>query len=197
MQPSEDQTENKAVVDSSARSVQPSITIEPPDSSLTSQKTLDALSTDELDDLILDTPELPEIRKTYNLPREEARSFVQHLVRQSELDEEAYMPSSDDHLLKQTQGPLLRQIKRLEEDNLRLEDELEDADATTTNTPEMIRRAIKENTRLLLDIRKELTAATKDNSTNVGLTVDVGSIFNEALNRAREVDAEITVQSER
>jgi phage-related protein len=153
----------------------------------------------ELDvhEMIEGLPTLPAVQLEQNLEdRSEARQFIQALVKNKELDEEAYMPSEDEHLLKQTRAPLLAEIRRLTKDNQDLAEQLVDADPTTQMTPQMIRNAMKENTTLLLSIRKELQAAMPkpEAATQVGISVDVGNIFNEALQRAKEATIDVEVQ---
>lgn len=186
MQPSQDQTEDNSAKDSNVKSVQPSISIEQPNNSSTSPKELSVA-----DDLIDDEgymPSVSEAQLEHNLPRKEARGFIKALHNERELDKEAET-YSDDHLINETKSILLSEIKRLTKDNLYLSDELEHADATTEMTPEMIRTAMKQNTRLLLEIRKELvnSAAEDTSKTQGGITIDIGNIFQEALGRAREI----------
>jgi hypothetical protein len=193
VQPSSDPTDDNIVDDSNVIDVLPSTTTKSVEPTQTSQKALNVsvAEEDEFDpEDLIDDPDaptsVPQVITQYNVERSDARKFMQTLVRAKELDEEAAMPSGDEHLLKQTQAPLLAQIKRLNQDNIDLQNELEDADCTTEMTPKMIRDAIRDNTRLILDIRKELNSRVEPSGPSGGITIDVGSIFNEALNRARE-----------
>ena len=186
MQPSQDQTEDNTAKDLSVKNVQPSTSTELQNSSSTSQEEL--IVADDLIDDEFYHPSVSEAQAEHNLPRSEAREFVKALQRERELDKAAET-YSDDHLINETKGILLSEIKRLTQDNIELQEELEHADATTEMTPEMIRTAMKQNSRLLLEIRKELVSSIPEDTskTQGGITIDIGNIFQEALGRAREI----------
>ena len=143
------------------------------------------------DDLFDDRP-LPSVRELVQdkgLEREQAREVLSALRLAQEQDIEASL-SPDEHLSRLINSPLKAEIERITESNSQLAKDLKDAGPMSERTPQEIEGLIAENTKQLLAIKKTLAETKKadnagGNSTN--LTIDMGSIFQDALKGAREV----------
>ena len=143
------------------------------------------------EDLFLDEP-LPTVQDLVHnkgLQREQAREVLTALRTAQEADLEASL-SPDEHLSKLINDPLKAEIQRITASNIQLTKDLVEAGPMSERTPQEIESLIAENTKQLLNIKKTLAETTKasnagGNQTN--LTIDIGSIFQEALSGAREV----------
>ena len=133
-------------------------------------------------------PTVPELVQDKGLKRDEAREVLQALRKAQEADLEASI-SAEDHLNKLINLPLKEEIDRITMQNRKLALELHEANSTTERTPQEIEALIAENTKQLLNIKRALAESRKAEGQAGGtnLTIDLGSIFHDALSGAREV----------
>ena len=117
-----------------------------------------------------------------------------NLTREIELEEEARAPSGDEHLLKVLNSPIKKAILAIETDNERLKDRIENGDIFEDDgvTPQVARKLLQENVKSLVDLRNSL-AKTPTAATGASVEINLGSIFSDALQSAREatIDAEV------
>ena len=131
-----------------------------------------------------------------NLPaeRERQRAIVQNYTRELELDEEARAPSGDDHLLKVLNSPIKSAIKAIEKDNEKLRDRIENGGIFEEDgvTPQIARDLLHKNIKSLTELRNSL-AKSPSGDTKVGLEINLGGVFSDALERARETEVDAKV----
>ena len=116
-----------------------------------------------------------------SLDRQKARELTRLIVREKELDEESLLPSGDDHISKMVNRPLLDMVKTLEQRNIKLLEIMSNGSVRSAITPGEAAKELRENTEILLSIKKSVSS--KDSGTTVN--VDVGSIFKEATLAAK------------
>ena len=134
-------------------------------------------------------PTLAVIQKEKGVKRDKAREIAQALIRQQELDAEAYAPSGEDHLNRIINEPILKSIHVLAEDNLKLLERMKDGDCYADDgiTPHEARKMFRENTKLLLDMKSALVKPLAASGGTTSIHMDLGDIFNTALNAARDI----------
>jgi len=127
--------------------------------------------------------------KEIDAPRDKAREITAALVRQQELDDEAMAPSSSEHLDRVINRPLLRAMRILEEDNEKLLERMKSGDAFPEDgvTPAEARKLFGQNTKTLLELKNSVRAKGTD-STTTSINLDIGSVFQEALQLARDTE---------
>ena len=146
-----------------------------------------------VEDFIDMPPEVALARR--DITRDEARELTKALVREAELDEEALAPSSIAHIETIASKAVKDAIRALEQDNAQLIKRMTSGDMYADDgiTPTQARQLFKENTKLLAELQTSMAKAKGATSANTSLTVDVGSIFQQALDVARET-AEIETE---
>jgi hypothetical protein len=118
-----------------------------------------------------------------SLDRKKARSLVQNIVREKELDIEATLPSGDQHLSKLINRPIADAIRHLEDRNKTLIEMLANNTYMSDLTPQEISKELTVNMETLLNIKKSITPKE---SSGASLTLDLGSVFKQAADSARE-----------
>lgn len=129
-----------------------------------------------------------ELADKYSITKDQAREFLSAVVRDKELDAEAVSVSGDEHLTKILNNPLKEIIEVIEEDNKKLVEAMRkpakmfgaDGELSPTEARDMLR----ENAKLLLEMKAKVTP--KAPPEGVGINIDIGGVFNDALLAARE-----------
>lgn len=146
-----------------------------------------------------EVPTPRDLVEEQGLERDKAREFVAALTRERELDLEAGSVSGDEHLARIINNPLLKAIKQIEEDNERLTEIMNSPQKMFGNngesTPEEARQHFKDNIKMLSDLKSTLAKTTSDKGGG-GVTIDIGNIFNNALEAARNASKEIPVDAQ-
>jgi len=137
------------------------------------------------------TPSVVAVLPMVSGDRKKARDLVKALVRDEELNLEAEGPSSDDHIRHRLNSPTNRLIAAIDNEVKRLSEALEYDGAEGAENPYEARKSLVELAKALATLRTSYVKDSGSQSSSVNLTVDVGGIFNEALNRARETQVPI------
>lgn len=144
-----------------------------------------------------EAPYPKDLAKNMGITRDKARDFVSALVRQSELDDEARSPSGDEHLSKVINRPIKRAIEALERDVEELTRIIQDNQSTNAVgdiiTPEEARGMLHKTVRALVELKGSLKQAGVGDH---NITIDIGSVFSEALNNARSAIIDVTPEQE-